>query len=369
MQFNIILKENSPYTYYCPRPLVKGDVRAYRIVIKTEEILEGAHLLITAVRSDGQTVTDIGTMYGGYGEYTLASNMYAIEGDMRLLISIVDFDGASLTAKEVLFTVTDGGDDTAIDGEDRLPVLNRMISQCNELIKECTSLTEGYGEIINLYTNLLSPEHVHYNESNGTVNISGLEKGKAYCFNFTPYEVYGISDNGEAETVPYTTDGTNTYISANDMNYNSISIPFKANIDSRYFMMFEGEVIPDTFKAYGQAAFFNDYLLSSVYAEINQLKDEVITSEINSDGVVALSNNKIHCLTIDRNMRFALPYTQGYSTITVQAKVNSSAYIDWGTTYFFKNEIPYIEPGEYDFFFEYDGGWYVGVVPKGQVIV
>ena len=369
MQFDIILKENSPYTHYCPRPLITSDVRAYRVVIKTEQITEGAHLLVTAIRSDGQAVTDIGEMYGGYGEYTLASNMYSVTGDMRLLVTVVDFDGAALTAKEIIFTVAQGGSDESIDGDDRVPALNNMLARCNAVLDQCNSLKADYGEIINLYNNLLSPRYITNTGSNGVVSITGLEKGRDYCFNFMPYDVIGINDEGEAESVSYTTNGGNTYISAVDMNYSTLSIPFDPTLDSTYFMLFEGNALPPVFKPYGTAAYINDDMLGSVYAEIDKVKDTLIVAQADENGVVKLSPDKVHSLTIDGDIRFVLPSVDTYCTITVQANIIGENAIDWGTTYFFKNEIPYIEEGEYDLFFEYDGAWYVGAVAKGQVIV
>ena len=369
MQFEIILKENSPYTHYCPRPLITGDVRAYRVVIKTEQITEGAHLLVTAVRSDGQAVTDIGDMYGGYGEYILATNMYSVPGDMRLMVTVVGYDGSALTAKEIIFTVAEGAGKNAIDGDDRVPALNSILAQCNEILDQCDSLKNDYGEIINLYTNLLSPDDIKYTDSNGEVQITGLEKGRAYCFNFMPFDVIGINDQGEAESVEYTTLNGNSYISATDMNYTTLIMPFDPTLDSKYFMFFEGDALPPVFKPYGTGAYINDKMLGSVYAEIERLKPSLIALEANDDGLVYLSQGKVHNLTIDRDIRFVLPSVDTYSEITVQAKVTGNASVDWGTTYFFKNEIPYIEPGEYDFFFEYDGAWYVGAVAKGQVIV
>lgn len=369
MQFDIILKENSPYTHYCPRPLITGDVRAYRVVIKTEQILEGAHLLVTAVRSDGQAVTDIGEMYGGYGEYTLANNMYCVPGDMRLMITVVDFDGSALTAKEIIFTVAESGGENPIDGDDRVPALNSMLAKCNEVLDQCEDLKSDYGEIISLYTNLLSPEHITHTGSNGNVHITGLEKGRAYCFNFVPYVVMGITDDGEAEAVEYSTEGNCTYISAVDMNYTALSIPFEPTLDSTYFMLFEGEVLPPVFKPYGTSAYINDAMLDSVYAELDKVRDTLVVTEADENGAVKLLPGKVHSLSIDGDVRFVLPKVDTYSTITVQANVATETAIDWGTTYFFKNEIPYIEEGEYDFFFEYDGAWYVGAVAKGQVTI
>lgn len=365
MLYEIKLNADGNFTSYCPRPLVPGDIRAYKVTIKAKESLEGYTLTATAVRSDGQVITDMGKTYAEYAEYTLASNMYSTSGEMHLLLSVISPDGSCLTAKEVIFTVSPETGSADMEADDRLPVLSSIIEQCNDILNDCKNLGNNYGGLVESYRNLANPENISISSTNGVLSISGLTPGQEYCFNFIPYAVMGITEAG-ADDVNYTIRGDATYISAEDMNYTSLSIPFNRTLDYSHFMFMEGNTIPPYFKAYSSGLYLNDSLLLSVYSEIDKLKPTIKVISSNG-GEVYLSGGKVHKLTLSEDIKFYFPEVSDFSQILVQVNVTQPVSINWNTTYFFDSEVPDITVGEYNFIFEYDGAWYAGVVPKGQV--
>ncbi len=368
MIYEIKLKEKGDFTSYCPRPLIPSDVRAYKVIIKTDRSLEGCSMLATAIRSDGQVITDIGEVYDGYAEYTLANNMYAVSGEMRLLLTINDYDGAGLTVKEIIFTVADETENEAIDGDDRLPVLNTLIDRCNNILNDCKSLGESYGGLVDSYVNLLNPELITVDNGFASIEIKGLEKGSAYCFNFQNWGgVQGITESGTYEVLSVEGTEYGRLIPAESMaNYTGVKITWAWNRYKTGLMFLKGTEMPKYFKPYGFYNFINDELLQSVREDIPSNK--IIDLTIDANAKTYPYANKICKMTIDKDFTFMLPnpVNDNFSQILIQANITQPVSIDWGTTHFFGKEVPTVEVGTYNFIFERDGAnWYAGVIEKG----
>ena len=89
-----------------------------------------------------------------------------------------------------------------------------------------------------------------------------------------------------------------------------------------------------------------------------------------ASGLVALTANRIHKMTISGNTTFSLPAASAdvFTQIKVMANVTGTPTINWGTNRFFNKKIPSIAAGQYDFYFDYDpvvNAWVAGVIPKG----
>lgn len=227
-------------------------------------------------------------------------------------------------------------------------------------------------DIIKNYTNLLNPNTIAAYDTSASVSISGLTPGTAYCFNFQPYVIMGITETG-AEEVSYTYADGKTVILPTAMLYESISISWDIRLYDKNLMFVEGSELPSHFKPYGKEDFINDDLLSSVYAEMPSSDETIIQIEPDNLGAVYLSPNKIYKLTISDDIRFApvinIPDTTKFYQILIQANVTQPVSIDWGTTYFFGKEIPDIGVGTYNIIFEHDGlNWYAGVIEKGVAV-
>jgi hypothetical protein len=114
-----------------------------------------------------------------------------------------------------------------------------------------------------------------------------------------------------------------------------------------------------------------DYWTSEDKQEIGEellfTTQEIIPDE---NGVVTPVLGWVNKLTAAQTISFSLPVVDAYAQILIQVDIQAGGEtIDWGTTYFFNNEIPTIDVGRYNFIFEYDDGiWYAGAVPKGGVV-
>ncbi|MDD4690140.1 MAG: hypothetical protein PHE51_10390 [Eubacteriales bacterium] len=355
MTYEIKLKESSPFSTFCQRPLIQSDIKAYKVVIYSESSLEGCSIIVNAIKSNGQVVSDVGTIYNGYAEYTLAQNMYDVDGEMRLLITIVSADGSALTAKEIVFTVSKAVVNDAIVADDRVPIFNQLLTDCNKLITEITKFKNDYNLLVQSDNNFLDPTTISDEGSHLFVSMS-LTAG-TYAINVLSANIYS---NTETVATYATADGRGTYFVITTDDY--VDIRFSKRSDGKY-MIVKGDTLPAAFKPYGVKDYLNDELLKSVYAEIDSVKPKLVGIEGNE---VYLMPNTIGKMMISWDTTFHLPQGKTGDQILIMANVAGGQVIDWGTDYFFNGETPDIELGAYNFIFECDGGfWYAGAIPKG----
>lgn len=225
-------------------------------------------------------------------------------------------------------------------------------SQAKNIIKDM---------LLNNYTNLLNPIHIN----STSFQVTGLEVGKSYCCNLANFNTLFAVDNGETVDIDYVLTDGGVYIS--NIEYDNFVVAYPETTDTSQIMVVEGDTLPEHFKPYGITEYINDNLLQSVYSEIDKqnIKTAVLSSP-SSD--IYLKSNYIYSLTAANQIAFVLPvFAKMGDQILVQAKIpNEETVINWGTSYFFNKEIPYVGEGNYNFIFEYDNGaWYAGVVPKG----
>jgi len=95
------------YTTYASFPLVAGDVRAYEIQLDLGEDVENAEFKVTAFRSDGEVVEDLGSVEGGICRYTIQNNMYSVPGELTIRLAVVH-NSSVLTDREIIFEVLSG---------------------------------------------------------------------------------------------------------------------------------------------------------------------------------------------------------------------------------------------------------------------
>lgn len=92
-----------------------------------------------------------------------------------------------------------------------------------------------------------------------------------------------------------------------------------------------------------------------------------------TSGVVNLKTTNIYTMVIDGDTSFVLPTnvdTRFYNQIQLSVQVIGAPAVDWGTDIRFNREPIEIEPGFYDFHFDYDNlqqAWVVGYMSKGTV--
>lgn len=97
--------KNGKFEEYMSKPLVCGDLRAYKIVLETDYDLDGHSVKITAKRGDGAVFDDIGVVSGRNAEYVIKSDIYAVEGEVEIRVVIISPEGNRLTDKALVFEV------------------------------------------------------------------------------------------------------------------------------------------------------------------------------------------------------------------------------------------------------------------------
>lgn len=234
-----------------------------------------------------------------------------------------------------------------------------------------SAIEDDRNNVIKNYTNLLNPELITVDNGFASIEIKGLEKGSAYCFNFQNWGgVQGITESGTYEALSVEGTEYGRLIPAESMaNYTGVKITWAWSRNKTGLMFLKGTEMPKYFKPYGFDNFINDELLQSVREDIPSNKTIEIT--INSAGNAFPYENKICKMTIDKDFTFMLPNpaNDDFSQLLIQANITQPVSIDWGTTHFFGKEVPTVGVGTYNFIFERDGGyWYAGVIEKGEAV-
>ena len=124
----IVVKASGGFTVYGGQMLVPGDVHAYRIRLVTPWELAGCSFCVTAKRADGAVIEDLGTVAGKEASYLLTNNMYSVPGDATFRLTLLSEDGGVLTDRELVLPVAEAFVPPDATGDDRLPILTRLIS-------------------------------------------------------------------------------------------------------------------------------------------------------------------------------------------------------------------------------------------------
>lgn len=142
------IKTNNEYSQYVDTPLIPSDVNAYIISWNIGKYAAGSSLKITAKRSDGAVIEDACIVDdNGIANYTLKNNMYAVEGELVLRLTIVQ-DDEILTNKELIFVVTNSWNCQTIEGDDRVPALSTLIIEVNNIKRETENKQNELNDIV-----------------------------------------------------------------------------------------------------------------------------------------------------------------------------------------------------------------------------
>ncbi len=135
----IVVKASGGFTVYGGQMLVPGDVHAYRIRLVTPWELAGCSFCVTAKRADGAVIEDLGTVAGKEASYLLANNMYSVPGDATFRLTLLSEDGGVLTDRELVLPVAEAFVPPDATGDDRLPILTRLISDATVATADANS--------------------------------------------------------------------------------------------------------------------------------------------------------------------------------------------------------------------------------------
>lgn len=141
MYRDIIIKENSRFFEDCPVPLVADDVGAYRICMKLVKYADARCIKVTAMRSDGVTITDSAAIAGDTAYYIIARNMYAAEGKLNLRISLLDTNNNALTTKIMTFDVL-GMWEEGLSGENNYPIVYEALAAAQKAAQTAKDNTQ-----------------------------------------------------------------------------------------------------------------------------------------------------------------------------------------------------------------------------------
>ena len=133
------------YSRKVTTPLITTDYNSYKIIWETKET-EGV-FKITAVREDGSYVVDYGEMdENGIATYIIATDMYSIEGNLKLFLAVVNKDSIT-TCREIKFVVEKGADKEVLaeNNVDKTDALAQKIVEINETVFKNAYNTDKYG--------------------------------------------------------------------------------------------------------------------------------------------------------------------------------------------------------------------------------
>ncbi|MBR5823634.1 MAG: hypothetical protein IKY67_05795 [Paludibacteraceae bacterium] len=215
-------------------------------------------------------------------------------------------------------------------------------------------------DVVKEYVNLFNPENVESSASSRLrTYVDGVNASATYSFNFEPIGIWydvAVSD-------------THFLISGQSIIDNGNLIIFNSSANYTRYMIVEGDVMPSLYVPFGESKSVNDSLLTNVRNDLEQLRPKLDNPVMYGEEDCFLQPNKVYSVDIGGGKVFRLPNVidDSYAQILVQANVTVENSVDFGTTYFFNGETPYLEAGKYNLIWEWDGtNWYAGAISKGQ---
>lgn len=133
---------------YVKDPLIADDTLAYNIIWDLGGGYAGSEFLITAFREDGQVISDAGTIEKGVAKYVLANNMYSVEGQTELRLSIVT-GNTTLTDKILIFDVLSPNKVDAIIGETEPQLINTLMNKVNQIANKSNYIPTKTSDLVN----------------------------------------------------------------------------------------------------------------------------------------------------------------------------------------------------------------------------
>ncbi len=190
IQYLIKVDMQSSRVMYTDIELTSGDYSAYQLVFTfySNGIIYPAHnhtLVVKAKRADGTIIVDQGEVTEkGQGAYTLASNAYAIPGELTLEVALGSDDGGYVTTKELVLQVRDGYGDGDLTGENTTPILAKMVEQ----ITKTEQATQEVKKLTNITVSAVQleagePAYVTKHEDANSLHFSfGIAKGEKMSY-------------------------------------------------------------------------------------------------------------------------------------------------------------------------------------------
>ena len=217
-----------------------------------------------------------------------------------------------------------------------------------------------------------------YNHENSVEMVDG-----DITYKLTP-DGFRIADSSQHDDVRYAYENNDkAWYYLLDAENARFKLPREKNKSNKYLYFYVGNYIrPETEVNLGiLTELANGQDLSEILEEIEIAKNQAIvevastpqplTTLTETSGNIALEANKIYSMVINAATTFSLPTevnTAYFNQIKIMIKIVGTPVITWGTTYFINKEVPKLEAGCYDFYFDYDNnlaGWVVGAVVKG----
>lgn len=195
-----ILTKEVPFQDDAVRALVADDINAYELVFKGENDFTGCTFEVTAIRCDGQTITDVGEVDGNTLKYLLKNSMYAVPGKLEIRIRVVSDDGSILTTKILNFNVIKGsGAEDAVTAVDNYPVLTKLIIDTKGVLERAEVVTEVVeGFVNNIPVIVKNKNTIVARDGNHIVGENcddGMVVGKENTYNEGKYSVIFGADN------------------------------------------------------------------------------------------------------------------------------------------------------------------------------
>lgn len=256
-------------------------------------------------------------------------------------------------------------DQSIVDELNKIGKIDDDSIETQMLKDKIISVAKLSDDVVSRYENLFDFDAVVFSGADLRVTISGLQTDDVYSFN-APVKL--ISSGGVQ--INTTQIAQNHYtINGTDISNNSVIIAFTTTQDYSKFMFVKGSNLPSKYVPYGSSQSINSNLTKDIYHSI-QYNSQNVSSPVNKSGLIFyLQPNRIYSLDLGEIANFRLPElpSDEYAQILVQATVTVENSVDFGTQYFFNDEVPYIEEGNYNLVWEWDGtNWCAGAIHKGQ---
>lgn len=103
-----------------------------------------------------------------------------------------------------------------------------------------------------------------------------------------------------------------------------------------------------------------------------KLVSEAVETLLLTDSTVTLEANKVYKMTLASDVTFSLPTTVAsnmHNQIKVFANLTNAIQINFGTDTFFNAQVPDVQTGSYEFYFDYDPNksvWVAGALKTGS---
>jgi hypothetical protein len=202
MYRNIYVGDN--YTRKVTTPLITTDCNSYKIIWDSK--CTRGSFKITAIKSDGTSVFDFGTLTeDGIAEYVISNSFYDVEGPLKIFLAIVENESIT-TCRELNFIVKEGAKESN--------VADNNINPLNSLAVQIAKLGAETGEKINNLQNS-GISDVYTLKANEDVLITDGVVTKLLKSDYLQYEAIAFPEGITEIRLPDTNNGGDSPLVAN----------------------------------------------------------------------------------------------------------------------------------------------------------